>query len=292
MKLADFQSIKARAKINIVLDVVGKRKDGYHDIRTIMQTVDLFDIITVRKQAENKISIVTNSSKIPVGSRNLAYKAAKFLRDNYSINSGIKIKIDKKIPVAAGLAGGSADCAASLLGIIRLFDIDISEMDIASAAASLGADVPFCINGGTYLAEGIGEKLTKISSFPQMFVLIAKPNISVSTAWVYNNFKASSVERFPDIEKTIEHIRQKDINAISNDLCNVLESVTIKKYPVINDIKKAMIRFGALGALMSGSGPSVFGLFQAQDRCLNAMKSIRGLFDDIECFAVSTAANN
>lgn len=289
--MCKFTTVKARAKINIALDVLGKREDGYHELQTIMQTLDLCDTITITKKESNEISIITNSTKIPTDNKNLAYKAAEYLKKNYSIPQGIEIKIDKNIPVAAGLAGGSADCAATLMGIRNLFKLPISNEKMNEIAVSMGADVPYCLNGGTYLAEGIGEKLTKLSPFPTMFVLLAKPNISVKTSWVYKNFDLSKVTRFPDIKKMISDISSNNIKEISDSLCNVLETVTIPEYPIINDIKKTMLEFGALGTLMSGSGPTVFGLYIYKKDCINSLKYINEKYGITESYVTSISNN-
>ncbi len=285
----DTAIVKARAKINIILDVVGKRDNGYHDIRTVMQTLDLHDIVTVRRLREKDgsnsgISLITNSDKIPKDNTNLAYRAAECMKKRYSLGDGIEIQIDKNIPVAAGLAGGSADCAAVILGIKDVFNLNISEGILSEIAAALGADVPYCLKGGTFLAEGIGEKLTKLSSFPFMYVLVVKPDISVSTPWVYKNFDSVGKKEFPNVDRMIDCISNSNINGICESVCNVLESVTVFKYPIIDDIKRSMIDKGALTAMMSGSGPSVFGLYRDRDTCAGASEYISGKFGFEECF--------
>ena len=276
-------TMKARAKINIALDIIGKRTDGYHEIRTIMQTVDLHDKITLKQTDNDKITLITNSNKIPSDSSNLAYKAAEYIKKNYSFKNGLEIKIEKNIPVAAGLAGGSTDCAAVLLGVRKLFNISLSDKKILEIASSMGADVAYCLTGGTCLAEGIGEKISKIHPFSKMFVVIAKPDIDVSTEWVYKNFDLSVVEKSPDIEKMKIDIEKNNINGICGNLCNVLETVTIREYPIIDDIKRTMLEFGASGALMSGSGPSVFGLYTQKEDCVNTVSCINERFKNVEC---------
>ena len=283
--------VKARAKINIILDILGKRDDGYHEIKTITQTLDLSDTITVSKNESGIITISTNSGKIPSDSSNLAYRAAECLKKKYNINGGIAIEIDKNIPVAAGLAGGSADCASTLIAVRNLYNLPITDSELAEIGKYIGADVPYCIYGGTYLAEGIGEKLTKLSPFPMINVLIAKPSIDVSTAWVYKNFNLSKVREFPDADKMIKYIEENDIQGICGNLRNVLESVTAEKYPIIDDIKKAMIKFGALGALMSGSGPTVFGLYTEKKECESAFNYLREELGILECFITSISYN-
>jgi len=254
--------LKARAKINLALDVLSRREDGYHNVRMVMQTVDLYDYITIRKTKSPGIKLKSDYKWLPEDERNIAYKAAKLMFDSYSIDEGILINIHKKIPVAAGLAGGSADAAAVLVGLNKLFDLKKTKKELMDLGYQLGADVPFCILRGTALAEGIGEKLTQLPSMPFFYVVIAKPLFSVSTAYVYQNLDLNNLSYHPDIEEVIKGIQMGDLEHIAKNLGNVLETVTIKEHPEINDIKKKMIEFGALGALMSGSGPSVFGLYK------------------------------
>ncbi len=289
--MSESVKIKARAKINVILDILGRRDDGYHEIKTIMQTLDLSDTITVSKNETDIITISTNSGKIPADSSNLAYKAAECLKESYNINGGIAIKIDKNIPVAAGLAGGSSDCAATLIAVRDLYNLPAVNSELAEIGKSIGADVPYCIYGGTYLAEGIGEKLTKLPPFPMINVLIAKPDINVSTAWVYKNFDLSKVRKVPNVDKMREYIEENNIQEICHNLCNVLESVTAEKYPIIDDIKKAMIEFGALGTLMSGSGPTVFGLYMEKKECEKAFNYLREKLGIADCF-ITKVSNN
>lgn len=271
-------NLKARAKINTALDVLGKREDGYHELRMIMQTVNLCDNIFIKKIRENNIKLTCNLSWLPVDGRNLMYKAADLMRKRYNIESGIAMELTKTIPVAAGLAGGSSDCAAVIVGINRLFDLNIPFEEMLSIGKELGADVPYCIMRGTVLAEGIGEKLTKLSPFPDCFVLLCKPNINVSTATVFKSLELDSVTEHPDIEKMIADIEKGDIKAVADGMCNVLENVTIKNYPIIADIKTKMLDNGAIGSMMSGSGPTVFGFYESYEKGLIALKEIRHTF--------------
>lgn len=278
-------TLKARAKINIALNVIGKRADGYHNLKMIMQTTNLYDTLSIKKSEDGKITLKTNSNKIPSDENNLVYKAAAYLKNAYSIKDGILIELVKNIPAAAGLAGGSADCAAALTGIKALFNLPISDKDLKKAALSLGADVPYCLIGGTVLAEGIGEKLTPLKPFPQMYVLLAKPNIDISTAAVFKAFDPSKVKNFPDVEKIIYGIEHGDIKYICENMHNVLESVTIPLCPIIKDIKQEMLDNGALAALMSGSGPTSFGLFSSKEDCLCASNKIKNKFGIQECYS-------
>ena len=254
-------SLKALAKINLGLDVVRRRDDGYHEVRMIMQTINLFDRLEIKKIKESAIKIHTNLFFLPVNENNLVYKAAKLLIDEFGIQEGVSVGLTKKIPVAAGMAGGSTDAAAMLFGMNRLFGLGLSKKQLMERGVKIGADVPYCIMRGTALAEGIGDKLSPLPAMVKCPVLIAKPQISVSTKFVYQNLKLDDKTVHPDIDRLIEDIRNKDLKAVSDHMENVLESVTIPNYPVISQIKEQMMDSGAVGSMMSGSGPTVFGLF-------------------------------
>ena len=265
----------ANAKINLALDITGKRSDGYHDIRTIMQTVSLKDTLSMRKLFTPQIKICTNLKWLPTDERNLVYKAAKILFDRFQPEDGIFIEIDKQIPVSAGLGGGSADCAAALCGISKLFNFPISQEELLAIGKSLGADIPFCIMKGTALAEGIGEILTPLPACPDCFIVIAKPPLCISTADVFRQFKMENVETRPDIEGMVESISAGDIGKVAGSLCNVLESVTAREFPIIEKIKCIMLECGSMGAIMSGSGPSVFGIFADKQMAYNAFSRLK-----------------
>ena len=254
-------SLKALAKINLGLDVVRRRDDGYHEVRMIMQTINLFDRLEIKKIKESAIKIHTNLFFLPVNENNLVYKAAKLLIDEFGIQEGVSVGLTKKIPVAAGMAGGSTDAAAMLFGMNRLFGLGLSKKQLMERGVKIGADVPYCIMRGTALTEGIGDKLSPLPEMVKCPVLIAKPQISVSTKFVYQNLKLDDKTVHPDIDRLIEDIRNKDLKAVSDHMGNVLESVTISNYPVISQIKEQMMDSGAVGSMMSGSGPTVFGLF-------------------------------
>ncbi|WDV46004.1 4-(cytidine 5'-diphospho)-2-C-methyl-D-erythritol kinase [Clostridiaceae bacterium M8S5] len=267
--------IKAYAKINLSLDVISKREDGYHNLNMIMQQIDIYDELTLIES--NDIIVECDNIKIPTDSRNLVYKAWKAITTKYSLEKGVRIIINKNIPVAAGLAGGSSDAAAVLKGLNKLWQLGISDQELMNIGIEIGADVPYCISGGTMQAEGIGEKLTKLDSYKGKLVLIAKPDIDVSTAYVYGNLDLDKAQsNHPNIEKIKEYIRVNDIKSLSKHMGNTLESVTICKYPEINAIKQKMVEYGALGSLMSGSGPTVFGLFDNEkdlDNCYHKLKN-------------------
>lgn len=268
-------SLKALAKINLGLDVVKRREDGYHEVRMIMQTIHLYDRLDIKRTQEPGIQIQTNLSFLPVNENNLIYKATKLLMDEFSITDGVSVKLDKRIPVAAGMAGGSTDAAAMLIGVNRLFSLGLTKRQLMERGVQIGADVPYCIMRGTALAEGIGEELSPLPPMVKCPVLIAKPSISVSTKFVYQNLKLDDTTIHPDIDRLIDDIKAKNLHDIAAHMGNVLETVTIPNYPVIDEIKKHMLSNGAVGAMMSGSGPTVFGLFDDEDTAKKAYKAMR-----------------
>ena len=268
-------SLKALAKINLGLDVVRRREDGDHEVRMIMQTIQLYDRLDIKRTQEPGIQIQTNLSFLPVNENNLIYKAAKLLMDEFSITDGVSVKLDKRIPVAAGMAGGSTDAAAMLIGVNRLFSLGLTKRELMERGVQIGADVPYCIMRGTALAEGIGEALSPLPPMVKCPVLIAKPSISVSTKFVYQNLKLDDTTIHPDIDRLIDDIKAKNLHDIAAHMGNVLETVTIPNYPVIDEIKKHMLSNGAVGAMMSGSGPTVFGLFDDEDTAKKAYKAMR-----------------
>lgn len=261
--------LRAYAKVNIGLDVVGKREDGYHILRMIMQTVDIYDEIELEKLEENEIKIKCNLPYIPTDSRNLVYKAAELFKNKYNIKTGVLIDVKKNIPVAAGMAGGSTDAAAILKGLNKLFNVGASNQELMELGVKIGADVPYCIDGGTALCEGIGEEITKLPDFNNVILVVVKPPFGVSTKAVYNNLDLSKIRRHVGINNIIKGMERRDLKLVCYNMKNVLENVTIKQYPVIKAIKNDMIVLGAQGALMSGSGPTVFGIF---DNMLSAQK--------------------
>lgn len=256
--------LKARGKINLTLDVIGKRANGYHDLRMIMQTINLYDTITIKKTKTPGIRINNNLAWLPKDDKNITYKAAERFFKESNINGGVYIDIFKRIPVAAGLAGGSSDAAAVLVGLNKLYETHYSRKKLMEIGLEIGADVPFCILRGTVLAEGIGEVLTPLPSLPSMHIVLAKPNMSVSTASVYKALKLDEITVHPSTDEYVEAIKNQDIQYITNNMANVLEEVTIKMHPQIEEIKKEMLKHGALGSMMSGSGPTVFGIFPSK----------------------------
>ena len=257
--------LNAYAKINLGLDVVRKREDGYHEVRMIMQTINMYDKLTMTLLDEDKIVLTTNLSFLPNDENNLVYKAIKLIKEKHQIKTGVSVNLEKYIPVAAGMAGGSTDCAAALVGMNQLFDLKLSQKTLMEYGVTLGADVPYCILRGTALSEGIGEILTPLPPVPQCYVLIAKPPVHVSTKFVYENLKANELEKHPDIDGMVEAIQEGSISGIADRLENVLETVTIPAYPEIGTLKQIMLDCGAMNSLMSGSGPTVFGLFEKEE---------------------------
>ncbi|MDF2473844.1 MAG: 4-diphosphocytidyl-2C-methyl-D-erythritol kinase [Anaerocolumna sp.] len=253
--------LKAYAKINLGLDVIRKREDGYHEVRMIMQTVGIYDRISMNSTNSPMIKVKTNLHYLPTDNNNLVYKAAAYMKEKFQIKEGVYINLEKKIPVAAGMAGGSADAAATLYGMNHLFDLKLSKEELMEIGVKLGADVPYCILRGTALSEGIGEILTPLPPFPPCKVLVVKPLINVSTKYVYENLRLDQVAIHPDIDGIVEAIKHQDLYGASKLFANVLETVTEKDYPVIKQIKDSMLEKGAICSLMSGSGPTVFGLF-------------------------------
>ncbi len=270
-------TLKALAKINLGLDVLGRRDNGYHDVRMVMQTIYLYDNVTLTRTEEPGIQVETNLSYLPVDENNIAYKAAKLLIDEFDIREGVHIKLEKRIPVAAGMAGGSSNAAAVLVGMNRMFDLGLSQLELMERGVALGADVPYCVMRGTALAEGIGEELSSLPPMPKCYVLVAKPAISVSTKWVYETLDAKEIVEHPDIDGLLQGLKDQDLSKIASSMGNVLESVTIEKYPIIETIKDAMKEAGALNAMMSGSGPTVFGIFDNRKVAKDAWYKLRNM---------------
>lgn len=267
--------LKAFAKINLGLDVIGKREDGYHEVRMIMQTVDIFDRLEINIADSPEIRISSNLSFLPNDENNLCYKAAKLLFDEFDIKKGITINLEKKIPVAAGMAGGSSDAAAVLVGVNKLFDLKLSTKELMERGVKIGADVPYCVMRGTALSEGIGEILTPLPAMPHCYIVVAKPKINVSTKFVYENLRLDTINEHPDIDGMIEAIKADSLEGVAGRLSNVLETVTCREYPVIEEIKQFLKDRGAMNALMSGSGPTVFGIYSDRPAAFEAVMELR-----------------
>ncbi|XJZ27371.1 4-(cytidine 5'-diphospho)-2-C-methyl-D-erythritol kinase [Bacillota bacterium Lsc_1132] len=275
--------VKAPAKINLSLDVLYKRPDDYHEVEMVMTTIDLADRIELTLLEEDEINILTHNRFVPDDQRNLAFQAAKLLKERFTIKKGVTIAIEKNIPVAAGLAGGSSDAAATLRGLNKLWSLGLSLDQLAEIGAEIGSDVSFCVYGGTALAKGRGELITEIPAPPTCWVILAKPFIGVSTAEVYRRLDLKNVHH-PNIEEMIQGIRTNDYEKVCNQVGNVLEEVTLNLYPEVAQIKEQMKRFGADAVLMSGSGPTVFGIVQHDSRMHRIYNGLRGFCDQV--FAV------
>ena len=267
--------LKAMGKINLALDVVRKREDGYHEVRMIMQTVNLYDQLELRETREKGIRLWTNLPYLPVNENNLVYRGAKLLMEEFHVNAGLEIRLQKRIPVAAGMAWGSSDAAAARVGVNKGFRLGLTRKQLMERAVTLGADVPYCVMRGTALAEGIGEILTPLPPMPRCHILIGKPGISVSTKFVYGNLKASEIRRHPDVDGMAEALKEGSLEGITSRMGNVLELVTIPAHPVIREIQEHMIRNGAENALMSGSGPTVFGIFRNRETAEEAFRELK-----------------
>lgn len=267
-------NIKAYAKINLSLDILGKRENGYHDVEMIMQQVTLHDVVKISKK-EKGISIKTDCYYVPSNPKNIAYKVAHDVLKTYNIESGIHIDIKKVIPVAAGLAGGSADAAAVIKGLNQLFDLNMTQEDMKTLSVKHGADIPFCIEGGAAVARGIGEELEPLKSLNRTWIVLCKPSTSVSTKEVYKALKVDKIQKHPNTAALIDAMASGDEYFIAKNMYNVLEEVTTKKHTIIKDIEKKMREYGALGSMMSGSGPTVFGIFKNHKNAKNAYQNLK-----------------
>ncbi|MGI6070199.1 MAG: 4-(cytidine 5'-diphospho)-2-C-methyl-D-erythritol kinase [Blautia sp.] len=267
--------LRALAKINLGLDVVRRREDGYHEVRMIMQTIQMYDVLDMKKKKQPGITLQTNLPYVPTDGRNLVYQAAQMLMDEFHVEEGLTIRLDKFIPVAAGMAGGSSDAAAAMVGVNRLFHLGLSRRELMERGVRIGADVPYCIMRGTALAEGIGEKLTRLPQVPFCYILVGKPGVNVSTKLAYENLHLDQISRHPDIDGMIGDIRSGDLHGMAEKMGNVFEPGIIGTYPVIQKIKDHMMEWGALQAMMSGSGPTVFGIYEEEKTLLRACEELK-----------------
>lgn len=280
----DSLELRAMAKINLGLDVVGRREDGYHLLRMIMQSVRLYDRITLTREPESGVRLQTNLSYVPTDGTNLASRAAQTLIDEFGIKSGVTIRLEKKIPVAAGLAGGSSDAAAVLVGMNRLFSLGLSRRELCERGVKLGADIPFCVVRGTCLAEGIGEELTELPALPPCTIVIAKPAVRVSTKNVYQKIDSICDIAHPDVYGQAEALRNGDLREVCRLAGNVLELVTAAAEPAVGQLRESMKSRGAILSMMSGSGPSVFGIFEGKAEAESAAAMIRKNFPGCQVF--------
>lgn len=271
----------AYAKVNLVLDVLSERPDGYHDVRMVMQNLDLYDTLEFEllpgeaaSPAEAEITLETNSDRIPTDGKNLIIKAARLMYETYGLKQSMKIRLEKRIPVEAGMAGGSTDAAAAFHAINELFSLHLSTEELMDLGVKIGADVPFCIYAKTALAEGIGEKLTPVASLPDCHILVAKPPVTLSTKEIYTNLSLEGLEH-PDVDGMVDALAAGDLSAVAGKLANVLETVSVKVYREIEAIKSTMMICHAAGSIMTGSGPTVFGLFESEEYAMQAYESIK-----------------
>lgn len=281
---------KAPAKINLMLDVLHKRPDGFHEVEMVMTMIDLADRLEMSEQKRDTIIITSQAGYIPLDEKNLAFQAARLIKERYDVRKGVHIHLDKKIPVAAGLAGGSSDAAATLRGLNRLWGLNIPKEELLKLGAELGSDVPFCVGGGTALATGRGEVLKPIPSPPQCWVIVAKPPINVSTAEVYGRLRSDQIKEHPSAERMIEALEQGSFPQMCKALGNVLEEVTLKMHPEVQQLKEGMLKLGADGALMSGSGPTVFGLVSKESKVARIYNGLRGFCKEV--YAVRLLTGN
>lgn len=272
-------TLQANAKINLTLDVLYKRTDGFHQVEMVMQAIELADILSLEERRGNDISIKANIGYLPCDHRNLAYQAALLIKDTCQVKNGVSIFLKKNIPMSAGLAGGSTDAAGVLVGLNRLWNLGLSLGELEVLGAKLGSDVPFCLRGGTALATGRGEILESLPDLPTCYVVLAKPRFGVSTAWVYGHYNGSAVQVHPDTAGVELALKQGSLSQVVSRLSNVLESVTIPEHPQIKELKERMLQYGAMASLMSGSGPTVFGLSEDKDKVEYIAQKLRGQSD-------------
>ena len=265
---------KAMAKINLGLDVLRRRPDGYHEVKMVMQTVGIHDVLTMQKLEADEIRVATDKEELPADESNLIWKAARRMKDTFGISGGVSVTLEKNIPIAAGMAGGSTDAAATIAGMNELFELGLTMEQMQQVGVKIGADVPYCLMGGTALSEGIGEILTKLPDVPDAYLVIAKPDINVSTKFVYENLHANELQYHPDIDGMTDAIRDGDLKGITDRMGNVLETVTVKEYPIIEQMKEFLKKQGAMNALMSGSGPTVFGIFEGEEAAKRAYEAM------------------
>ena len=280
--------MEGRAKINLTLDILGTREDGFHEVAMVMQAVGLSDVLTLEKRETSGVGLTIDVPWLRADEKNLAYRAAKLMQEEYHLPGGVEIHLTKRIPMAAGLAGGSADAAAVLRGMDELYELGAGDEKLCELGARLGSDIPFTLMGGTMLATGRGEVLRRLPDFPETFVVLAKPHVSVSTAWAYGAYDAHPAEHHPDNDAMIHAIVAGDRRKAASFLCNVLESATIKRYEVISKLKEMMKEAGAMASLMSGSGPTVFGLAETQEQAENIAAAVR--LPDVDVFITKTIA--
>ncbi len=278
--------LKARAKINLTLDVLSRRENGYHDVEMLMQQINLYDNVTVNMNRTGEIKLTCTDVFLPVDEKNIAFQAAKLMQEKFSIKEGFDIHIEKQIPIAAGLAGGSTDAAAVIKAINQLCELDLTTDKLQEIGFKLGADVPFCFLEGCALAKGLGEILEPVRGFEHAWMVLVKPSFGVSTKEVYTGLDLDAIKERPETAKMVEALKEQNKRVILSGLCNVLETVTLNLYPKVSEIKEILTSYGAEGILMSGSGPTVFGFFSSYERAKKAHKKLKKQYP--QSYVVST----
>lgn len=280
--------LNAYGKVNLALNVLGPRDDGYHEVETVLHTIDLHDAVTLREREEG-IEVRTDSPAVPQDARNMVVKAAQVLRDTFGVQRGVEIEIRKGIPVASGLGGGSSDAAITLMGLVQMWKIRLNGRGLLSLAASLGSDVPFFLEGGAALARGRGERVSWLPTLPTTWMVLARPRVEVSTAWAYGNLDLSSVGSRPDATAVVEAMRREDLPGVGRLLGNVFEDLLVRTHPVVGDLKRRILAGEAYGAALSGTGPTVFGLMANEAAARKTAEDLSAL-PDVEVLVSRTFA--
>lgn len=284
----EYLELKSRAKINMILDVINKREDGYHNLEMIMQTLELCDTLKIEKIKADEIKIETNMLGLPVDDRNLVHKAIKAIKNRFKIADGFFVQLEKVIPIEAGLAGGSANAATALIGMNTMLQLNMTQEDLINIGKGIGADVPYCIMGGTALAQGIGEILTPIRKIQKLYIVLVKPPVNVNTKEAFQNINLKDIREKPDTRGMIKAIEERDVKAIGNKLSNVFESYALEKYRIIKEIKTFLLNEGALGSLMTGSGSAVYGIFESKEYAESVFEKVKMRFQNSKCFLTET----
>ncbi len=266
-------TLNAYAKVNLTLDVRGRRPDGYHDVETVLHTLELHDTVVLR-EAEGSIRVVCDHRRVPSDEQNLVFRTAQLLREVYGVQGGVEIELRKRIPPASGLGGGSSDAAVTLLGLAQLWKLRLDHAQLVELGSQLGSDVPFFLVGGAALATGRGERLRFLPTLPTTWVVVACPEVEVSTGWAYGQLDLAAVARRPDTERVVEALRREDVAEVAKALCNVFEPLVSHHCPQVAALKERMLAAGALGAAMTGTGPAVYGLFPGEGDARRAAESL------------------
>jgi 4-diphosphocytidyl-2-C-methyl-D-erythritol kinase len=283
--------LNAYAKVNLTLDVGQERPDGYHEIESVMHTIALHDSITLRETGAGTEVIVRDGEGVPADQRNLVARTAELLREMFGVTRPLQIELTKRIPVAAGLGGGSSDAAMTLLGLAQMWKLRLDGREMLALATRLGADVPFFLEGGGAVARGKGERITYLPPLPTTWMVLARPRIEISTAWAYRQLPPGGVATHPDTAAMIEAVKREDVRAVGRLLCNVFEEVMIQQYPIIAELKARILRGEAYGAAMSGTGPTVFGLMANEAAARKMADDLRAL-PDVDVYVTRTFAES